>query len=231
MPDQLLEGGCQCGAVRYRIDGSPALAALCHCSMCRRAHAAPAVAWAMYQRSQVSFTGEPPTTYESSPGAQRAFCPRCGTQISFTGRIHSGAHRHRGRKSRRSEPGSAHAPLLGIDAPAMGAFRRRVAKVCGVPSGRVAAQAKERTMPDIDKVFAGSIPKLYEQYLVPLIFEPYAADLAGRVASRHPTACPRDCRRHRCRDSRPGIRPAGKRPDRRHGLESADAGPGCRDRY
>ena len=84
MPDQLLEGGCQCGAVRYRIDGSPALAALCHCSMCRRAHAAPAVAWAMYQRSQVSFTGEPPTTYESSPGAQRAFCPRCGTQISFT---------------------------------------------------------------------------------------------------------------------------------------------------
>jgi SAM-dependent methyltransferase len=35
-----------------------------------------------------------------------------------------------------------------------------------------------------DKVFAGSIPKLYETYLVPLIFEPYAADLAERVASR-----------------------------------------------
>jgi SAM-dependent methyltransferase len=37
-----------------------------------------------------------------------------------------------------------------------------------------------------DKVFAGSIPKFYETYLVPLIFEPYAADLAGRVASRSP---------------------------------------------
>ena len=37
---------------------------------------------------------------------------------------------------------------------------------------------------DTDKVFAGSIPKLYEEYLVPLIFEPYAADLANRVASR-----------------------------------------------
>ena len=38
--------------------------------------------------------------------------------------------------------------------------------------------------PDTDKVFTGSIPRLYEEYLVPLIFEPYAADLANRVASR-----------------------------------------------
>ncbi len=37
---------------------------------------------------------------------------------------------------------------------------------------------------DTDKVFAGSIPKLYERYLVPLIFEPYAADLVNRLASR-----------------------------------------------
>ena len=35
-----------------------------------------------------------------------------------------------------------------------------------------------------DKVFAGSIPKIYEEYLVPLIFEPYADDLAKRLASR-----------------------------------------------
>ena len=37
---------------------------------------------------------------------------------------------------------------------------------------------------DADKVFTGSIPTLYETYLVPLIFQPYAADLVGRVASR-----------------------------------------------
>ena len=37
---------------------------------------------------------------------------------------------------------------------------------------------------DADKVFTGSIPKLYEAYLVPLIFQPYATDLANRVASR-----------------------------------------------
>jgi len=39
-------------------------------------------------------------------------------------------------------------------------------------------------MPDTDKVFAGSIPKLYDTYLVPLIFEPYAADLANRLRPR-----------------------------------------------
>ncbi len=41
-------------------------------------------------------------------------------------------------------------------------------------------------MSDTDKVFAGSIPKLYETYLVPLIFEPYAVDLVHRLASRSP---------------------------------------------
>jgi SAM-dependent methyltransferase len=38
--------------------------------------------------------------------------------------------------------------------------------------------------PGTDDVFTGSIPKLYETYLVPLIFEPYAVDLADRLASR-----------------------------------------------
>jgi len=37
-----------------------------------------------------------------------------------------------------------------------------------------------------DAVFAGSIPELYDTHLVPLIFEPYAADLARRVAALGP---------------------------------------------
>jgi SAM-dependent methyltransferase len=40
------------------------------------------------------------------------------------------------------------------------------------------------TNSDADKVFAGSIPKIYETHLVPLIFEPYAADMAKRLSSR-----------------------------------------------
>ncbi|CDY78142.1 ubiquinone/menaquinone biosynthesis methyltransferase [Caballeronia glathei] len=37
-----------------------------------------------------------------------------------------------------------------------------------------------------DKAFAGSIPELYDTCLVPLIFEPYAVDLASRVVSKGP---------------------------------------------
>ena len=38
-----------------------------------------------------------------------------------------------------------------------------------------------------DKLFAGSIPEIYDRFLVPLIFEPYAADLARRVAALGPS--------------------------------------------
>jgi hypothetical protein len=38
----------------------------------------------MYEESQVTFLAQSPTLYESSPGARRGFCARCGTQISFT---------------------------------------------------------------------------------------------------------------------------------------------------
>lgn len=37
-----------------------------------------------------------------------------------------------------------------------------------------------------DRLFAGSIPAMYDRYLGPLIFEPYAADLASRVSASGP---------------------------------------------
>lgn len=39
---------------------------------------------------------------------------------------------------------------------------------------------------DTDKVFAGPVPKLYQLHMVPMLFEPYAADLAHRLAARSP---------------------------------------------
>ena len=42
-------------------------------------------------------------------------------------------------------------------------------------------------MSGTDKVFAGSVPKLYDEYLVPLIFSIYADDLARRVAALSPS--------------------------------------------
>ena len=38
-------------------------------------------------------------------------------------------------------------------------------------------------MAQTDTVFAGSIPAFYDRYLGPLLFEPYAADLAARLAN------------------------------------------------
>jgi ubiquinone/menaquinone biosynthesis C-methylase UbiE len=43
-------------------------------------------------------------------------------------------------------------------------------------------------MSDVDKIFAGSIPEIYDSYLVPLIFEGFAADLARRVAEEAPAS-------------------------------------------
>jgi len=41
---------------------------------------------------------------------------------------------------------------------------------------------------DVDRLFTGSIPQLYDEYMVPLIFEPYAVDLASRVAMLRPSS-------------------------------------------
>lgn len=84
MSEQLRTGQCQCGAVRYEVRGEPIVVAICHCSMCRRANAAPVVAWSMFQEEQVAFTHAKPKTYQSSSVARRGFCGDCGTQISFT---------------------------------------------------------------------------------------------------------------------------------------------------
>jgi ubiquinone/menaquinone biosynthesis C-methylase UbiE len=39
-----------------------------------------------------------------------------------------------------------------------------------------------------DKLFVGSIPEIYDRFFVPLIFEPYAVDLAERVSGAAPTS-------------------------------------------
>jgi SAM-dependent methyltransferase len=41
-------------------------------------------------------------------------------------------------------------------------------------------------MAETDKVFSGAVPEIYDTYLVPLIFETFAADLASRVAEGRP---------------------------------------------
>ena len=79
----MLEGGCQCGAVRYRVEGDPHHAALCHCTDCRASAGAPVMAWAAFSSSDFAvLTGEP-RAYNSSGAAFRHFCPTCGTGLWY----------------------------------------------------------------------------------------------------------------------------------------------------
>ena len=78
-------GSCLCGAVRFVAALPTKWVAHCHCTYCRRAHGAPFVTWAGFRGDQFSIdpSGLAPTWYESSPGASRGFCPRCGSPMFF----------------------------------------------------------------------------------------------------------------------------------------------------
>lgn len=77
------EGGCHCGAVRYRLAGEPAHNALCHCSDCRASSGAPVVGWLAVQEGQLSLLQGDLATYTGKTGSQRQFCPTCGTGLFF----------------------------------------------------------------------------------------------------------------------------------------------------
>ncbi len=79
----ITEGGCLCGAIRYRLSGEPRSSVICHCASCRRASSAPSVAWLTFDRDHVEFLSGDPQSYESSPGVVRRFCGRCGSGISY----------------------------------------------------------------------------------------------------------------------------------------------------
>ncbi|HVP29252.1 MAG TPA: GFA family protein [Myxococcota bacterium] len=78
-----LHGGCLCGAVRYEVDGELGPMGHCHCRTCRKAHAAAFATTARVERSRFRWTaGEGAlSSFESTPGKKRFFCPRCGSHL------------------------------------------------------------------------------------------------------------------------------------------------------
>jgi hypothetical protein len=80
---QINQGGCLCSAIRFRISGEPVFSSICHCATCRRASAAPTVAWLTFDRGQVEILSGHPRTYRSSQGVVRQFCGTCGSQLSY----------------------------------------------------------------------------------------------------------------------------------------------------
>ena len=83
MNTRVSEGGCLCGAVRYRVLGDPVGRTLCHCATCRRAAAAPTVAWAIFDAAGFAIVAGAPRRFRSSPHVERAFCGDCGTPLVY----------------------------------------------------------------------------------------------------------------------------------------------------
>ena len=77
------QGGCLCGAVRYRVSGEPSSSVICHCASCRRASGAPTVAWVTFSRQCVEITEGTPVVFHSSPGVVRQFCGKCGSPLTY----------------------------------------------------------------------------------------------------------------------------------------------------
>jgi len=78
----MIHGGCFCGKIRYEIEEGAYPAGNCHCTICRRLHAAAYVTWLVVGREQFRYVDEGPTPLESSPHGTRYFCSSCGTQIA-----------------------------------------------------------------------------------------------------------------------------------------------------
>jgi hypothetical protein len=76
-------GGCQCGAVRYRFTEKPRGSHICHCRMCQKAFGgfyAPLVGGPL---ESFEVTRGTPGIFLSSDQAERGFCARCGTPLTF----------------------------------------------------------------------------------------------------------------------------------------------------
>ena len=84
----LHEGGCLCGAVRYRAKGPPLRTLTCHCRFCQRMTGSTSYAESMFPIEAVEVEGDLSTYDHLSETSGKAvhlhFCPRCGTTVTLT---------------------------------------------------------------------------------------------------------------------------------------------------
>lgn len=74
-------GGCQCGAIRYRVSDPFGEAGICHCRMCQKAFGSWGAALVSVPATRLSWTRGSPAQFRSSPIVTRGFCKDCGTPL------------------------------------------------------------------------------------------------------------------------------------------------------
>jgi hypothetical protein len=76
-------GGCQCGAIRFRVEGALHHASICHCRMCQKAFGSFYAPLATVNEGTLQWTRGEPKRFQSSSIATRGFCAECGTPLTF----------------------------------------------------------------------------------------------------------------------------------------------------
>lgn len=80
-----IEGGCDCQAVRYRMETAPLFVHCCHCRWCQRESGASFALNALIEADRVTNLGSDPemvdTPSASGAGQKIARCPRCRVAV------------------------------------------------------------------------------------------------------------------------------------------------------
>ena len=83
MTDAIYSGGCQCGAVRYRVDGALTSPHICHCRMCQKAAGNYFMPLANAPKTALTLTRGEMSWFHSSDPVRRGFCANCGSPLIF----------------------------------------------------------------------------------------------------------------------------------------------------
>ncbi len=76
-----MQGGCECGAVKYQVNGPLRSVVGCHCKQCRKT-SGHFVAATQSKLSDFHLKEEAGLTwYQSSDNARRGFCGTCGSSL------------------------------------------------------------------------------------------------------------------------------------------------------
>jgi hypothetical protein len=86
---EIHEGGCLCGAVRYRARSEPQRCGACHCTACQKRTGSAFGIGAYFKAEDVEFLKGDLRAYqfrsdETGRWLKNEFCPRCGTVLTWT---------------------------------------------------------------------------------------------------------------------------------------------------
>ncbi|MEQ9571320.1 MAG: GFA family protein [Nitratireductor sp.] len=76
-------GGCQCGSVRFRVEGALGEASVCHCRMCQKASGNFFLPLVSVRAARLEWTRAEPSRFRSSNHVRRVFCEKCGTPLTY----------------------------------------------------------------------------------------------------------------------------------------------------